>query len=470
MRLRASAPKRGAVRKILRALVTLSLIVLFAHARASANQIPTGWKASNMHPIGFNDINGHSGFKMSIKRAGDKWYLYMGNQWTPGWTIVDVTDASNPTVVKEWNIGDNSGTVQMEQHGNLMLTSLQNGIWGWDKTKPHQEGVAFWDISDPINPKLLSKWLTPGGTHRNTFPGGKYAYLAGHEAGIDGQLLVVMDVSDPKEPRVAGQWWMQGQKPGETNSAPLLSEVAPPGGHGATPSFHGGITFENNVAYVAYGPALVLLDISDPPHPKQISRLDFSPPFNGIVMHDALKIPGKPYVFVHSEALGGDTEPGSPYRRVDDTAPCTFSVPLVAMVDVTDQAHPRFMSMFPLPHPPPGEPYTDFCDKGGRFGPHNTNLLQHNPDVEKQADLIYLAYFGAGLRIFNIADPRDPREVGWFIPPTPTKRLGPVPAKLVNSTEEVLVDTRGNIYITDRQWGLFVLRYTGDDQPKPTAK
>src|SRR5450756_2386335 len=164
------------MRKILRTLVIFSLIVLFAHARAFADQIPTGWKASNMHPIGYSDLNGHAGFKMSIKHVGDKWYLYTGSMWSPGWIIVDVTDASNPKVVKEWNIGDNSGTVQMELQGNLMLTSLQNGIWGWDKTKPHQEGVAFWDISDPINPKLLSKWLTPGGTHRNTFPGGKYAY------------------------------------------------------------------------------------------------------------------------------------------------------------------------------------------------------------------------------------------------------------------------------------------------------
>jgi hypothetical protein len=74
------------------------------------------------------------------------------------------------------------------------------------------------------------------------------------------------------------------------------------------------------------------------------------------------------------------------------------------------------------------------------------------------------------LRIFNIADPRDPREVGWFIPPQPTTRRGAAPAKLTTSTEEVLVDTRGNIYINDKQWGLFVLKYTGEGEPKPTAK
>ena len=39
------------------------------------------------------------------------------------------------------------------------------------------------------------------------------------------------------------------------------------------------------------------------------------------------------------------------------------------------------------------------------------------------------------------------------------KRYGPLPYdKLVNETEDVLVDTRGNIYITDKHWGMFVLR------------
>jgi hypothetical protein len=42
--------------------------------------------------------------------------------------------------------------------------------------------------------------------------------------------------------------------------------------------------------------------------------------------------------------------------------------------------------------------------------------------------------------------------------------------KLVQQTEDVLVDTRGNIYITDRQWGLYVPHHTGQGEPPPTAK
>ncbi len=50
------------------------------------------------------------------------------------------------------------------------------------------------------------------------------------------------------------------------------------------------------------------------------------------------------------------------------------------------------------------------------------------------------------------------------------KRYGPLPKTLVTQVEDVLVDTRGNIFIDDKNWGLFVLRYSGPDEPKPTAR
>jgi len=34
----------------------------------------------------------------------------------------------------------------------------------------------------------------------------------------------------------------------------------------------------------------------------------------------------------------------------------------------------------------------------------------------------------------------------------------------------VLVDTRGNVFVTDKNWGLWVLRYSGPDQPAPTDR
>jgi hypothetical protein len=84
--------------------------------------------------------------------------------------------------------------------------------------------------------------------------------------------------------------------------------------------------------------------------------------------------------------------------------------------------------------------------------------------------LIYPTYFNAGLRVYNIRDPLLPVENGWFIPPQPKERAGALPRDLVTQTEDVHLDMRGYTYVTDKQWVLWILRYTGPDQPAPTDK
>ena len=61
----------------------------------------------------------------------------------------------------------------------------------------------------------------------------------------------------------------------------------------------------------------------------------------------------------------------------------------------------------------------------------------------------------------DISDARAPREVGYFLPPDPTRRYGPLPTKLVAQSEDVLVDSRGIIYLTEKNQGLWTLQYTG---------
>lgn len=432
-------------------LLSLVLSVVALSSFASADPIPKGWQASSMKAIGYSDLDGRGGaFKMAIRQAKGRWYLYMGHEWHRGWTIIDVTDAANPKFVKFIEGPDNTSTIQMELHDNLMITALQKKQpnWGGDPNRPNDEGALLWDISDPVNWKLLSHWKTGStGVHRIGYPGGKYANLSAAVPGYSGRILVFLDVSDPANPKEAGRWWMPGQKDGEQ---PKVND-----------SFHGPaiISEDGKTAYVGYGGSVVILNIEDISKPKLVGRLQVSPPFGGIPAHDVLPIPGKNLLFVHGEATGGGDEPG-------DKPACERGITTAAMVDIKDPAKPFLVSVLPRPEPPKGAP--DFCEKGGRFGPHNTNLEYHLPDVQKQSDLIYLTYFNAGLRIYDIKNPRAPREVAWFIPPTPVKRHGPLPYdKLVSQTEDVLVDTRSNIYITDKNWGIFVLRYTGNG-PTPT--
>src|SRR5262249_57236805 len=109
------------------------------------------------------------------------WYLYMGHLWHYGWSIVDVTDPKDPKFVKTIQGPKNTWTIQMTLHDNIMVTALEKSslAWGADPNKPNEEGVLIWDISDAVNPRQLSHWKTGAtGTHRNSYPGGKYAYLS----------------------------------------------------------------------------------------------------------------------------------------------------------------------------------------------------------------------------------------------------------------------------------------------------
>ena len=416
-----------------------------------ADPVPSGWEANNMEPIGYSRLENRKGaFKMAIKKVNGRWYLYMGHLWHYGWSIVDVTDPREPKFLKTVPGPGNTWTIQMTLHDNIMITALEKSslAWGADPNKPNEEGVLIWDISDPVNPRQVSHWKTGAtGTHRNSYPGGKYAYLSAAVPGFSSNILVILDISDPAHPKEAGRWWMPGQKAGEAKPE------GPEGFHGPA-----NISPDGKMASMAYSPAVVNLDISDAANPKLIGKLNFSPPFNAAgapSLHSVLPLWDRNLLHVNSEAIA---------ER------CNEALNFAGLIDNRNPARPRLISLFPVPIPPKGAPYKNFCEKGGRFGPHNVNQEIHLPDVEKPGNLIYLTYFNAGLRIYDIKDPLLPMEGGWFIPPQPSERAGPLPRDLVTQTEDVLVDTRGYIYVTDKQWGVWILRYRGPDQPAPTDK
>ncbi|MGH8914101.1 MAG: hypothetical protein ACRDZM_06225, partial [Acidimicrobiia bacterium] len=60
---------------------------------------PRPVEARGVDLVGYSDLEGRPGFKIAIHRAGERWLLYLGHFWHSGWTVVDVTDPSQPTPV-----------------------------------------------------------------------------------------------------------------------------------------------------------------------------------------------------------------------------------------------------------------------------------------------------------------------------------------------------------------------------------
>jgi hypothetical protein len=55
----------------------------------------------------------------------------------------------------------------------------------------------------------------------------------------------------------------------------------------------------------------------------------------------------------------------------------------------------------------------DFCANGSRFGVHETNRQIYPPPYYGR--LMIVAMFNAGLHVWDIRDPYNPRRVAYFI-------------------------------------------------------
>jgi hypothetical protein len=393
----------------------------------------------NFELIGYHDLEGNPGIKMAMQVVNDRWYLYLGHFWTSGWSILDVTDPSKPQYCKFVQGPKNAWTCQAQVADGIMVTGLERvpDWWGGKPDQPFEEGVYIWDVKDPVNPKWLSHFKTGGiGTHRNHWDGGRYVHLAAAAPGFEGYIYRILDIIDPAKPVEIGRWWL----PEQWNA-----------GGAKCPKYwmylHGPAYPEGDRAYLGYGGAgLVILDISDITLPKLVSRLDFHPPLGSfLAAHTALPLPRRKLVLVSSEAIEEN---------------CKEALNYAGIVDISDEKNPRLISLFPIPEPPPGSPYKNFGEKGGRFGPHNFHIPQRLPHREDRDDRIYLTYFNAGLRVYDISDPYLPKEIAYYVPPDPKERRGVLPKTLVAQSEDVVVDRRGFSYVTDKNHGLHILRCT----------
>lgn len=435
-----------------------------AIAAANAAAVPAGWKAQNMAPVGYIDMEHRFAFKLTVKEHKGRWYLFSSyaadddDNGRPGSLVVfDVTDPANPKRIKQVEGPPHTEMGQVSLHGDLLVTDMARRLTTYDTTHPinfmsevakprasdapFEEGIQTWDVSDPADPKPVGKFgMGANGTHRNSYPGGRYAFLSSSVPGFKGNQLVIVDVSDPKAPKLVSTFVQHGQKEGE-----VLGERE------LLPSFHGpaSLSPDGKMLTLGYTPDVLNLDISDIEHPKVIGRLQMIPPFAYNVtqsVHTVLPYWDRRLLYVN----------GEPKK-----ANCNEPMPLQAMVDNADPAHPKLISVFPQPEPPAALGVTNFCDRPGRFGPHNISTEIHNPDVARPGDIVHVAYFNAGMQVFDIKDARLPKIVGYFIPadsPQPERSQSGMLKTYI--AQDTLTDRRGYIYLLG-SGGLYVLRDTG---------
>jgi hypothetical protein len=350
---------------------------------------------------------------MQIVRHEDA--LYVGHLGTSGMgtSILDVAEPTSPRLVCQIPApaGSHSHKVQV---GDGLLLVNEEQFRGGD---PFSAGMVVYDLSDPFAPEPLGRWQSGGlGVHRIVYTGGRYAYVSAIPDGFEDRIWVVVDLADPGHPVEAGRWWWPGMwvGGGEVPTWPAEKHYA---AHHAL--------LDGAIAYLAYGDAgMVVLAVDDVASPRVLSELQWSP---GGDTHTCLPLPGRGLVVTTDEAIKDR---------------CNEEEKLVRVVDVSDVRSPRVVAICPPPD-------REYCRHGLRFGPHN--LHENLPGSYRSESLVFVTYFNAGLRVYDISEPAVPREVAYWVPETPAGQEAP-------QTNDLYVDESGLLFTTDRiTGGLYVL-------------
>lgn len=378
---------------------------------------------------------------MAMKIKDGRRYMYIAHEHGPAaFSIFDVTEPSDPKMLWQKPLPHNRVRGNsLAMRGDILLVAYQ----AYDRGgKP--AGFQIYDISKPAEPREITFYDLSGnddhsvGVHYLSFMDGRYAHICASHPDFtpnhkdDNQFYQIIDLANPSKPTEVGRWWYPGTRKGD--SAP------PPPRH---PKFDGGYRPHNtnvypkkpNRAYVGYidGGAWIL-DISDKSKPRPVGHLQYSPPYNGFT-HTVLPLIERELLVISDECVRDDGEDWPKLTWVVDARVESNLVPI---------------STLPLP------PADIFTKRGGRYGSHNMHENQPGPCAFRSETLVFATFFNGGVRAYDLTNPLQPREVGYFVPGTP--KLSPKGSAQIN---DVWVDENRLVYTVDRfSGGLYTLEPT----------
>ncbi|WP_433622223.1 LVIVD repeat-containing protein [Nocardia sp. CA-120079] len=311
-------------------------------------------------------------------------------------------------------------------------------------------GVQVLDIADPANPVLAGALTEPAmlaGTWEslkvNTTR--KLLVATGAPLMTGAGLMSVYDISDCRHPRLLNPG------PGSTLSIPL-----------PITAHEGGFSPDGNTYWSSgVAPGLVsAIDLSDPAQPKVIWQglpgpsmhgMGFSPDGNrlylansmgGVTIMDISAVQRRetdPAVPILSETTWTDgwatqhtvpvTYGGTPYLFAPDEAGSGG----VKLIDISDETRPRVVNSIKLEINLPENLASALASSMGR------SIFSYDPHyctADRPADPTALAcgWFGSGIRVFDVRDPFQVREIGYYNPPARKNEAD----QLVNSAHKTM--------------------------------
>ncbi|MEP6978676.1 MAG: hypothetical protein ABI948_11550 [Thermoleophilia bacterium] len=427
----------------------------------------------NMMAVGHNDLGGR-GFN------GDVWthkgYAYVGHwgfqdpanghsDYCPspplsGVAVLDARDPSTPTRISTLQnpVGTSAEdvTVFTAKYGPLAGHEIAASGIQWCGGPRHDpaaiHGLMLWDVTNPAAPVELGFYNSgccTRGVHefevqdrpdlKKTFayvtvPAGNYPDAENASGVRDARGLGdfrLIDITDPRAPTMASSWGIQyigGPFYGGQGCDPDANY-----GHGAEPSADGKLVF---VSYWDSG--FVALDVSNPAKPIYKGRTSYRSNEDGDA-HSSNYDEGRKLLFSADEDFcktsGSGIEKGFGYMRVWDYSR------LGAPVEIGQYRTPNSLGT------------ND--QAAGDYVIHNPLLVGTD---------VYASWYSDGIRIIDTSNPRNPREVAYFVPPAAQQVVHPNQRGTLTNTTQVwgveVDEATGLIYASDMNSGLWILKRT----------
>ncbi|HWC14699.1 MAG TPA: hypothetical protein VG929_08895 [Actinomycetota bacterium] len=373
------------MKKKLFALLAACLVAI-AVPSAGAGPSAGGYSSDNVEWVKYVpfDVGTASGAQIIGK------HLYV-TSWR-NFTIYDISDPLNPELLSDTPFGFKFENEDVDSNGEILIFS---------ETAP-RSALHIWDVEDKTNPVQIAELAGAGQHTMSCLYDCKWLY------GSDGYII---DLRNPTKPKKLGNMWTDGL----TISSPHdVNEVAP--GRVLTAS-----------------DPLVLLDTTNPAKPKAIGT---SEP-NGEFIHTSKWPRGAKDRWALST---GETWIAGLDSRCDQTSG-GFST-----WDTAGWQKKKAFKKVDTFRPPSGTATNGYLPAGTTFG-CSTHWFEHHPTFNN-GGIVAVTFFNSGTHFMRVDKKGKISDEGWFIPHA-------------GSSAAVEWVTDRIVYAIDLQKGFDVLRYTG---------
>lgn len=418
-------------------IVLLSLVASLLAASDIASSSQNTFLLAKL--VGYHDLES-AGENANLDVLGN--YVAVGHS-RQGIRIIDVSDKTNPKLIGRYRSSLTGNLTEprladLDADGqpDIMIVNLQLGNG--------TGGIEIVDITDPSKPRKIAS--TDNITVHNLVISGSgtadrsddYVYLATSHPneGFQGlpllpkgaEQLRIYKISDPKKPLKVGGWTADYKpKPGEFVTIHDIS-------------------IRDNRAYLSYWDAgLYILDISEPTSPKQLGWIDYSPPDEGNT-HNAISTPAGNIVFIGDEIGFLEGETGIGGIRVIDVS----QLPNLRQIAHYKPGFPNFDTRGLLLS---GTRLPDSIQVGGALPDGSSSYTAHNFDLSPDGNVLFAAFYNAGLHIIDVSKPSQPRLMQRFYPMRLFDSRSPIVPAFWGA-----IYRDGYVYIADINNGLWILQ------------